>query len=295
MQQDSAYVEAYPALAHAYIRALARSANAVVLLQQGLNIHPQHALMYRLLGTAYRFQHQLNDAQEALQQSIRLNPTDGETYYQQGIVHFKKRNDDLAIQSLKKAIQFELDTFQPYYMLAQAYMRSGDRKNAEAFQKLFKRIHRQSEKMFLLKRAVDVNPSNSQNWYRLAQAYFENQDLGSGLDALNRAIQLQPENLSYHQLRGKVYLQVQALDYAIDAFQTVIGLEPSQVAGYINLGMCYYLKEDYSKSVEVFLTAKEMDPENPDVHLNLANAYSQVGDRRRVQEAYHIHQSLKGR
>ena len=295
LQHDSAYVEAYPALAHAYIRALARSANAVVLLQQGLNIHPQHALMYRLLGTAYRFQHQLNDAQEALQQSIRLNPTDGETYYQQGIVHFKKRNDDLAIKSLKKAIQFESDTSPPYYMLAQAYMRNGDRKNAEAFQKLFKRIHRQSEKMFLLKRAVDVNPSNSQNWYRLAQAYFENQDLGSGLDVLNRAIQLQPENLSYHQLRGKVYLQVQALDYAIDAFQTVIGLEPSQVSGYINLGMCYYLKEDYSKSVEVFLTAKEMDPENPGVHLNLANAYSQVGDRRRAQEAYHIHQSLKGR
>ncbi|HIB89951.1 TPA: tetratricopeptide repeat protein [Candidatus Poribacteria bacterium] len=92
---------------------------------------------------------------------------------------------------------------------------------------MFKRIHRQSEKMFLLKRAVDVNPSNSQNWYRLAQAYFENQDLGGGLDALNRAIQLQPENLSYHQLIGKVYLQVQALDYAINAFQTVIGLEPS--------------------------------------------------------------------
>jgi len=96
-------------------------------------------------------------------------------------------------------------------------------------------------------------------------------------------------------LIGKVYLQVQALDYAINAFQTVIGLEPSQVAGYINLGMCYYLKEDYSKSVEVFLTAKGMDPENPDVHLNLANAYSKVGDRRRAQEAYHIHQSLKGR
>ena len=90
----------------------------------------EHAAAYNNLGNAYVKDKHYDQATEAYQKALGIDPEFAEAYYNLGSVYAKQKKYDLAAEHYKKAIEHRRDFREAYYKLAEVYNKQGKYKDA---------------------------------------------------------------------------------------------------------------------------------------------------------------------
>jgi tetratricopeptide (TPR) repeat protein len=142
-----------------------------------------------------------------------------------------------------------------------------------------------------LKKAVKLNPSNTEAHFNLGRAYKR-----GGMDEKARAefsisTRLNPEifnecvkkyrekidyelteTQNYSEL-GSAYAEKGMINDAIDAYKKLIEIEPENARAHYSLGTLYSKRGMYDDAVDELWMAVEIDPDMPEAHYNLGLAY----------------------
>lgn len=166
-------------------------------------------------------------------------------YVNLGKSDIKSAYNDLALESVNKALEISPTFVRSYYELAQVYLNKKDFKNAiAAFQK-----------------AADLNPDVGLTWWYLAAAQYESGDKDAGDISLKRA---EDENYQYTEkdLRRVIFVFVTTEDYdkVAEYYQKLVDLKPNDAQYRASLAVAYGRIGKYDQAVEQAKAAAKIDP-----------------------------------
>jgi HlyD family secretion protein len=90
----------------------------------------EYAAAYNNLGNAYVKDKHYDEAIEAYQEALTIDPKFAEAYYNLGSVYTQQKKYDLAIEHYRKAIDLRRDFREAYHKLAEVYDKQGKRADA---------------------------------------------------------------------------------------------------------------------------------------------------------------------
>ena len=91
---------------------------------------------------------------------------------------------------------------------------------------------------------------------------------------------------------GYIYLQTEAYPEALEVYGGLVEVHPERAVYRNSLGIVYMMQKKPRQAIAQFETATRLDTTNPQLYRNLANAYRQVGEQVKAEQAYRRYRSL---
>jgi tetratricopeptide (TPR) repeat protein len=110
------------------------------------------------------------------------------------------------------------------------------------------------------KKAVEVDPRNSEAWVELGGIFFEKRKYDEEVWAFKKATEADPKNLDAWHYLGTAYEDKGLYDLAIKAYEKAVNIYPEDVEVRESLALLYILKSDKSsalKQYEILLKLNE--------------------------------------
>jgi len=181
-----------------------------------LDDHPKNSNLLILNGILHT---QIGDGNTIrllryFEQARSIDPNDNFILEILGGAYGKQGKLDLAIQTLKKAIEIR-PTSNGYSNLGTILHNQGKRSTAEQ----------------CLKKAVELNPHNSEAWYLLGLHYVKRERTQEARQPLEQAVSLTPKMLQARWYLGGIYLFSGQRSEAIEQLKEIISIAPDSTIG----------------------------------------------------------------
>jgi len=274
---------------------------AVAEFKRALEMNPKTRRAHYYLGLTYLRMEggaAFPEARKEFEAELANAPNDFLPNFFLGVVSVRSRDYQTAIRYLRRAVELDPQSPDPYAYLGQALFQSGD----------------EAGSMPLLKKAIELTANESHNGYQIANTQFM---LGQALRKAGRI-----EEASEHLKRSQVLKTLRAKQQAnpqagplpesgeggdqINQPQedaVILDVEPAdaetrkQLAAavdlhgknaafaYQNLGRVEIMREDFGRAAGFLENAAFWDPSLPDIFFNLGLARLKAGQSDKAAEA----------
>ncbi len=206
-------------------------------------LEPESADIYYLIGDAYRFKGEADNALTAYNDALKINPNFGAAYL--GLARARLMGDPNAnVEALfDEAIALEPDFGEIYLERARYYLNNNDPEAA----------------IVDLDNANDLMPESPEVYITYANAYLALDDKKNALEAAEKAYSLDITNLSVYKLLGKLHIDNGQYQRAIEALDVYVIYENEDDQVFAMLGRAYFELEDYKSSTENFDKAEAIN------------------------------------
>jgi Flp pilus assembly protein TadD len=162
---------------------------AIVQLQLAINVHPTFMNAYNELGVQYLRTYKLQDADDAFQQALKLEPDSYSPMVNRGIANVMMKRYGEAVPILRKAVVKNVESAVGHYFLGQALANLG--------------LFADAEKELL--KAVELGEGKMQEAHRiLAVIYTQRGETRKAVENLETYLQLKPTAPDAERLRQKL-------------------------------------------------------------------------------------------
>ena len=282
------FADAHVRLGEAYLIGMASAKDATEPLNRALQLQPNHSRARRLLGDAYLRQNRIDDAIHHLKQLVK----DGEARYLLGLAHFQKEDFTQAIPHFETVIKRESRHAKAYFNLGNCYLRTGKVAEGRAALRTFEKLTREEEQLASLQRLVHNDPQRLQPRYELAELHIKRTEWELATAELKACLVIAPHDEKASELLGYIYLQTEAYPEALEVYGDLVEAYPESAIYRNSLGIVYMMLKKPRQAIRQFETATRLGTTNPQLYRNLANAYRQIGEQARAEQAYRRYRSL---
>ena len=207
--------------------------------QQVVARMPNYAARYNL-AVLYIKRQMWSEAQQVLEEILRIEPNDSDAYYHLADVHLKRSGDlSLAIDCLKSAVERDPDHLDARFALGLLYAKNRynhPEYRQEAIDQFVQLISRNE----MLKTFDQMD----QVYFILGSLYDDNPaDAKLAISAYQTGLEYAPSAQVRNNL-GLLYLQEKQIQKAAEEFRQAIQLEPDYEAPYHNLAKLYFYEHD---------------------------------------------------
>ncbi len=258
-----------------------------------------------LLGIIYVKLGELDNAEKQLKNTMDLNSDIAEAYTYMGKVYYYRDKLDKALEYYKKAVakgKEEVLAYQDmghiYYQKSREALNSSGNK-AEANEKM-------SLAVDCYKKALQIDPKNSELHNFLGAAYYYTGKTGNALGEYEKAIELDKKNASAYSNLGEYYFR-EKKDFpkATEAYKTAIDLYTKELSGksgfnqkeikakQLELALCHYglgyiynVQGQASPAIEQFNKVLKFDANNAEAYVGLASSFELAGDKQKAIEYF---------
>lgn len=282
------FADAHVRLGEAYLIGRASAKDALEPLKRALQLQPNHSRARRLLGDAYLRQNRIDDAIHHLKQLVK----DSEARYLLGLAHFRKEDFTQAIPHFETVIKRESRHAKAYFNLGNCYLRTGKIAEGRAALRTFEKLAREEEQLASLQRLVHNDPQHLQPRYELAELHIKRTEWELAIAELKACLVIAAHDEKASELLGYVYLQTEAYPEALEVYGGLVEAHPESAIYRNSLGIVYMMQKRPRQAIAQFETATRLGTTNPQLYRNLANAYRQIGEQAKAEEAYRRYRSL---
>jgi putative PEP-CTERM system TPR-repeat lipoprotein len=319
---------------------------AVDYAQQAVAAKPDNLGLRVLLVRTLVGKGELDRAELELRPLLEQFGKESELHWLAGSIHLQRKEIAAARQAFERSLALKADAVEPLDALVTLDLRAGDigharglieprlakRPNDSALLVLMSRVHtiaREPEKAeAMLRRAIEVDPSNRQPYELLGQLYLAQQKLDGALAEFEEITRRDPKSVSSYTMIGMIHQSRRNNADAQKSYQKALDVNPNAVIAANNLAWIYadqggnldvalqlaqvakaqlpdqpdindtlgwvYLKKDLPQlAIPPFRVCVERDPKNPIYHYHLGLAYSKSGDDTRARVALQTALALK--
>lgn len=238
-------------------------------------------------------QQKFDEAEAKLQESLAINPSEPNAYFNLALVHINRGNWDKVEKNLKKAqelllvyqkanpgnpaLQQQLDAVQreldliPLRRLAGEIEAAMDSKDFETA-------------LAKLDEMVKLQPTNPSVYYNQALALIQMNRLPEASEKLDKAIELAPDEQALKDLKNRIGEVVKAQ-------------EAAALKAKVATVQTLYQEKKYEEAIAKAKEAMEVVPDDLKTVLwaQMANAYLALEKYEEAVEAYHKHLDLSGK
>ena len=282
------FADAHVRLGEAYLIGMANAKDAVEPLQRALQLQPDLFKARRLLGTAYLRLHRIGKAIHHLKKA----PQDTEARYLLGLAYFQAEDFRQAIPYFKAVIQRQNRHAKAHFNLGNCYLRTGKITEGRAALRTFEKLTREEAQLTTLQRLILDNPQRLQHRYQLAELRIKRTEWSPAIVALKTCLAIAPNDEKASELLGYIYLQTEAYSEALDVYGPLVESHPESAVYRNSLGIVYMMLKKTRQAITQFETAVRLNTTNPQLYRNLANAYRQIGEQVKAEQASQRYRSL---
>jgi len=263
------FVDPDHAMAHA-VRGFALDWQSALLFDQGLD-KDANDLLIEALGEASR--------------AVESDPTSPEAHAYKAEILFDLGNYNEADEAIDDALAITADNMEVQRVAGYLAENRGYREDAIEYYRAAIRIHPNLALLHSavgrtyitipdiplartsLKRAVELDPTQAENFYFLGYAEFSIGNLDVATDYFKQALELDPEMAKAHCQLGLIYYQKRNWEGAIPELEIGVELYGDQVSYrnafcYFTLGLSYFYQERCEDAYPLFDIVLAVLPEN---------------------------------
>ncbi len=282
------FTDAHVRLGEAHLIGMASAKDATEPLERALQLQPDLSRARRLLGDAYLRQNRIDDAIHHLKQLLQ----DSKARYLLGLAYFQKEDFTQAIPHFEAVIKREGQHAKAHFNLGNCYLRTGKVAEGRAALRMFEKLTREEEQLASLQRLVHNDPQRLQPRYGLVELLMKRTEWEFATAELKACLAIAPHDAKASELLGYIYLQTEAYPEALEVYGSLVEAHPENAIYRNSLGIIYMMQKKPRQAIAQFETATRLDTTNPQLYRNLANAYRQVGEQVKAEQAYRRYRSL---
>ncbi len=249
--------------------------------------------MGNILDDAQRY----NEAIEAYEKALALDPKDSSALYNLGIVYKHMGKGELAVDTWRKASDLKPDDPRNLMAVADFYYEKNFLDDAlSEYSRVVRRwpdiqdahfniatiYYKKGQHDYSLeeyKKVIEINGKND-----LARKAYINigviqskankgdeETIKSAHENVQKALLIKPGDAEALSALGTVYMEKGNLDKAIDTFyQAVSATDDTKLVaeGYNNIGKCYFKQGLYKKALQAFTRGVEVEPTYEEIRIN---------------------------
>jgi protein O-GlcNAc transferase len=231
-------------------------------------------------------------------------PHNAETLYLLGIIYVQLEKHDLAIQYLKRSLNFSTTNADAYLALGTSFQQKGqvdeaihyyqktislDPTNIDALNLLgdiFKEKGQLDAAIACYRKVIPINPNRYDAYISLGRILQEKGQVDEAINCYQKAIQLNPNHPNaYHDI-GVAFLDKGQFDIALHYFQTTLQLNHNSASAYNNIGLVLREKGKLESAVQCYQKAIELNPNYAEAYYRLGNALHLLGIHEQAFVAY---------
>lgn len=236
-------------------------------MRQVATLEPQAADPHYYIGEGYRFMGQYEQARQAYERALAINPAFGPAYLgrARATLGLNPRAD--VLNDLNRAVQYAPDFAEAYVARAEYLTAQGKPVAALAD----------------LETARSLNPNSPQLQVALANAYLALGRNAEALEAAQRANQLDITLLDAYLALGQAYQANGMNDLAVGAMQTYELYRPGDPRALVVLAGAYNAAGRYGEALQAADTVLRADDANAEAWLQRGQAYLGLGEGLRAE------------
>jgi tetratricopeptide (TPR) repeat protein len=181
--------------------------------------------------------------------------------YLDGVVFRELGQNDLAIKSLKEAIEADPKFGDAYSELGKAYYATGDYGSA----------------VQVFTKAVQLENMSFEDAFGLAQSYEKLGKLSEAAEVYGRAAEIDAKSLAAHMQAAKCYLATSQPLRAMAHCEAALRINDASVEAMLLSGRICEAMRDYKGAVAVYEHVAGIEPNDPNVMGSLGQAYVRAG------------------
>jgi tetratricopeptide (TPR) repeat protein len=221
------------------------------------------ALAYYHIGWIYNDREDYDQAVTALQQSVRLEPSDAVVLNELGYAYRSLKRYDEAIAAYRRAISVKSDYATPYYQIGWIY--NDQAQYAQAIEPL--------------RRAAALRADYAEANEELGYACFKLNRSQEAIAAYQNAVQIKPDyGPAYLGLGDTYFYQTKQYALAAEAYQQGVRYKDDNPTAFYNLAWCY---NELGRNAQAMAAAKRaiaLQAAYPEAFVELGFANRRVGE-----------------
>ncbi len=220
--------------------------------------HPDSAEVYFLKGNLFERQQKIDEAIEAYQKAIDLDPGFTRSYYNLGVLYLVKERSVKASEMFDQLSKKNPRFISDFLRIGRMFILQRDYLTANRY----------------LKMAVEIKPTaNAYN--DLAVISIFEKDFDNSINYALKAVELDPKLASAYNNLGVAYANGKKdFPKAMEYYRQAIALNPKYGTAYQNLGEAQFLSGKLDDAVESNQKTLEIDPQSAQANYGLAAVYA---------------------
>ena len=206
---------------------------------------------------------QLCKAEEIYKRILEVNPNHSDTLNLLGVIASQSGNNDIAVNLINKAIQYNHGNPVYYYHLGIILRNQG--KSIEAINSYQK--------------SLEIKPDYVESHNNIGVVFIELGELSKALSCFQKALEIKPEYAEAHFNLGTVFKRQDKQAEAISSFQRALEINQNYTEAHNNLGAMFKEKGDFVEAISCFQKALEINPEYAEAHYNLGIVFNSQNNR----------------
>ena len=249
--------------------------NAIKLLEELVAESGDDIDYLRSLGRTYQGQAgllkeiaKLEESKNAFQKAsncysraIELTPNDSDFWHWRGVVNWKLKQWDNALQDLSQAIS--LNQHNPLHLDVRGL--------------IYTDMKRFDEAVTDISKAIELEPDNWRYWHDRGHAYIFLGRWDKVLSDYNESIRLNPDNGSSYLRRGNAYYHLGQLESAIADFSKAIELEPGNWRNWQERGFAFSELKKYEEALNDYSQVTLLAPDDFEGWKRRGETYVRLG------------------
>ncbi|MEJ7702043.1 MAG: tetratricopeptide repeat protein [Pyrinomonadaceae bacterium] len=227
-------------------------------VREVLKLEPANKELNIAIGNIYRSQKAFQEALDAYQKVVELDPNNRDVHYFIALSHFNLNNFLLqgaaAAEAIKRNTQFIGES---YYLLGDSLQKA--KKPVEAIQ--------------AYEKALNVKADILEVYNNLAELYGSQNHFNKVIDTIKKGLHLFPDEGNLYVSLSWYYNLNDQPAQAVVAAQNAVKLLPEQAAGHTNLCRAYNDLKDYQLAVSACGNALRINPSDGETSFYLGRAY----------------------
>ena len=246
--------------------ALKRDQEALDAYEQAIDLDPKYARAYNNKGNALRDLKRDQEALDAFEQAIDLDPKYALAYTNKGNALRNLKRDQEALAAYEQAIHVDPND-------AYAYTWKGG---------ALDELKRYQEALDAFEQSIHLDPNNALFYLIKGLALSELKRDQEALDAYEQAIHLNPNYADAYTWKGVALGKLKRYQEALDAYEQSIHLNPNYADTYLKKGVALDELKRYQEALDAYEQAIHLDPNCADTYTNKGVALREL---KRYQEA----------
>ena len=250
---------------------------AIVTCEKILEIQPNSADAYRILGETYQAEDNFEKAMYAYAKAVEIQPEYAEVHAFLGQLYSQKKWLGEAANQYQKAINLGLKLPEVYYNLGN----------------IFYQFRYFESAIQCYETAIVIKPNYINAYLGLGIIFERERNYQAAVDIYRKVIELNPDFVEAYNNLGRILSSWNRTSEAIEVYQQALVLKPDSASLYNNLGFTL-LNENPIEAIAAYYRAIELDPLLIKAHYNLGKALQMIGEHELAVKSFQEVIRLKG-
>ena len=236
---------------------------------------PKAIALWNMLGVSAAQIGKLDQAVQAFEQIISLNPNHANAHFNMGNALKDQGKLEKAIDAYSNALSLK-----PDYEAALNNVVVALKIKGKTGEKRLKKILKTYNKAQLIKN------ENANSYFSRAVNLQTRGKLEEAIEAYNKALDIKPDYAEAHYNMGIALQDQGKLEGAIKAYNKALAIKPDYAEGYYNMGIAFQDHGKLEEAIEVYNKALAIKPDYADAYNNMGNVLKDHGKLEEAIEAY---------